>query len=86
MPPSPGGGRRVRVEGEILGVAYNLRDFLEFVRRAGLDPDMVNVVDEDLIEWRGGGPDEPQRALAILGITKRSGHLRNLIKPCFSTG
>ncbi|MFB7293494.1 hypothetical protein [Actinacidiphila glaucinigra] len=38
-------------------MAYNLRDFLEFVRRAGLDPDTVNVVDEDLIEWRGGGPD-----------------------------
>lgn len=57
MPPSPSGGRRVRIDGEILGVAYNLRDFLEFVRRVGLDPDMVNVVDEDLIEWRGGGPD-----------------------------
>ncbi|MFI2303881.1 hypothetical protein ACH5AL_34385 [Actinacidiphila glaucinigra] len=56
MPRPPGGGRRVRFDGEIIGVAYNLR-FLEFVGRAGLDPDMVNVVDEDPIEWRGGGPD-----------------------------
>ncbi|MDX2710235.1 hypothetical protein PV350_46875 [Streptomyces sp. PA03-6a] len=56
MPPSPGGGRRVRVNGEILGVAYNRRDFLEVVRRAGLDPDMVNVVDEDLMNGVAEAP------------------------------
>ncbi|MGW5818053.1 hypothetical protein [Streptomyces noursei] len=55
-PPAPSGGRRVHVDGEILGVAYGLRDVQEFARRAGLDPD-ADVTDPDLFEWRGGGPD-----------------------------
>ncbi|MDX3234986.1 hypothetical protein PV392_04670 [Streptomyces sp. ME03-5709C] len=56
MPPSMSGGRRVRVDGEILGVAYHLRDFQEFLRRAGLDPDAIDLADPDLVEWRGAGP------------------------------
>ncbi|MFI9081623.1 hypothetical protein ACIGW8_35040 [Streptomyces sioyaensis] len=57
QPPGASGGRRVRIDGEILGVAYSPADLLEFLRRAGLDPDMVDLTDTDLIEWRGGGPD-----------------------------
>jgi hypothetical protein len=49
------GGRRVRVNGEILGIAYGVGDLLEFLRRAGLEPDDVDL-DGPLFEWRGGGP------------------------------
>ncbi len=56
-PPSPSGGRRVRADGEILGVAYGPVDLREFLRRAGLDPDETPLDEPDLIEWRGGGPD-----------------------------
>lgn len=58
-PPSPGGGRRVRVDGEILGLAYSLVDVAEFLRRAGLEGiEASDVAVSDLIEWRGGGPHE----------------------------
>ncbi|MDH6544940.1 hypothetical protein M2167_007511 [Streptomyces sp. SPB4] len=50
------GGRRVRVNGQDLGLAYSTRDVLEFLRRAGLDPDTVDLADEDRFDWRGGGP------------------------------
>ncbi|MFD5570397.1 hypothetical protein [Streptomyces cadmiisoli] len=53
--PSPNGGRRVRVGGEILGLAYGPGDVAEFLRRAGLDD--VDVESSELIEWRGGGPE-----------------------------
>ncbi|MEV5930103.1 hypothetical protein ACPCSG_23815 [Streptomyces cellulosae] len=53
--PSPSGGRRVRANGEILGLAYGLRDVEEFLRRAGLED--VDAATSDLIEWRGGGPE-----------------------------
>ncbi|MBT1186061.1 hypothetical protein HET69_19145 [Streptomyces sp. CJ_13] len=43
-------------DGEILGRALDPRDLLEFLRRAGLDPDNVRLDDPLLIEWRGGGP------------------------------
>ncbi|MFJ1695705.1 hypothetical protein ACIOHC_11225 [Streptomyces sp. NPDC088252] len=56
--PSPTGGRRVRVDGEILGLAYDLGDLVEFLRRAGLEGlDEEEVERSRLIEWRGGGPD-----------------------------
>ncbi|RSO40136.1 hypothetical protein DMH15_16070 [Streptomyces sp. WAC 06725] len=57
-PPSPTGGRRVSVDGTILGLAYGWRDVVEFLRRAGLDEGAVRPDDPELIEWRGGGPDE----------------------------
>lgn len=53
-PPLPTGGRRVRVGGEILGLAHDLRDVAEFLRRAGLDD--IDVETSALIDWRGGGP------------------------------
>ncbi|MFJ8208913.1 hypothetical protein [Streptomyces sp. NPDC096033] len=55
-PPDAEGGRRVRVDGEILGRALGPNDIFEFLRRAGLDPDDVDLDDRLLIEWRGGGP------------------------------
>jgi len=55
--PVVGIGRRVRVGAEILGIAYGLPDVLEFLRRAGLDPDQVDLDDRDVFDWHGGGPD-----------------------------
>jgi hypothetical protein len=56
-PPDEDGGRRVRINGEISGRAFNLGDVVEFLRRAGLEGvDDVDVVRADWIEWRGGGP------------------------------
>ncbi|WP_073502874.1 hypothetical protein [Actinacidiphila paucisporea] len=37
-------------------MAYSPIDLLEFLRRAGLDPDTVDLTDLDLFEWRGEGP------------------------------
>ncbi|MFJ3308285.1 hypothetical protein ACIPSA_35445 [Streptomyces sp. NPDC086549] len=57
-PPDEDGGRRVRIDGEIFGRAYGLRDVAEFLRRAGIeDVDEAYVAASVLIEWRGGGPD-----------------------------
>ncbi|KRV46771.1 hypothetical protein AQ490_12105 [Wenjunlia vitaminophila] len=52
-PPSLSGGRQVRADGEILGVGYDVRDLLEFCRRAGLNRDDTDLCDRALIEWRG---------------------------------
>ncbi|WP_326648447.1 MULTISPECIES: hypothetical protein [unclassified Streptomyces] len=53
-PPSPGGGRRVTVRGEVVGLAHSDKDLIEFLRRAGLeDADMI-LDDPHLVEWRGG--------------------------------
>lgn len=58
-PPSRTGGRRVRVDGEILGLAYSDRDLIEFLRRAGpADADELVRSDSLLIDWRGGRPRE----------------------------
>ncbi|MFE9446514.1 hypothetical protein ACFYO2_48350 [Streptomyces sp. NPDC006602] len=54
--PSPTGGRRVRVDGEILGLAYGLGDVAELLRRAGLEIDPAEVAQVSWIDWRGGGP------------------------------
>lgn len=58
LPPSPTGGRRVRVDGEILGLAHNPADVAEFLRRAGLEIDPSEVADSAWIDWRGVGPDQ----------------------------
>ncbi len=54
-PPSADGGRRVRANAAILGVAYGVADLLDFLRRVGLDPEEVPLNDPR-ITWRGGGP------------------------------
>ncbi|MFE6284375.1 hypothetical protein [Streptomyces sp. NPDC057877] len=57
-PPDEDGGRRVRVEEKILGLAYSIRDVAAFLQEAGLqDWDEMDVVRSALIEWRGGGPE-----------------------------
>ncbi|MGI5456166.1 hypothetical protein ACQEWB_23945 [Streptomyces sp. CA-249302] len=56
-PPAPAGGRRVRVDGEILGLAHNPTDLSEFLRRAGLEIDPAEVAGVQWIDWRGVGPD-----------------------------
>nr|WP_274558141.1 hypothetical protein [Streptomyces spiramyceticus] len=58
FPPLGDGGRRVTIGGEKVGLAKGRGDLMEFLRRAGLDPDSVSLEDPGLIEWRGGGPDE----------------------------
>lgn len=53
-PSDDQGGRRVRIDGEISGMAHGLGDVIKFLRRAGwLDAD-----EWPPIEWRGGGPEE----------------------------
>lgn len=56
-PPDEQGARRVRVDGHILGRAADLQDLTEYLRRAGLEVDDLDVVRSPLIEWRGGGPE-----------------------------
>lgn len=52
--PSPTGGRRVTIQGQIAGLAYTDGDVVEFLRRAGL-PDAAGLLDQaDWVEWRGG--------------------------------
>ncbi|GAA4928792.1 hypothetical protein ACFPM3_25245 [Streptomyces coeruleoprunus] len=52
--PGPDGGRRVTVRGEILGLAHNDADLVEFLRRAGLEDADIALDDPHLVEWRGG--------------------------------
>ncbi|MCZ0971454.1 hypothetical protein O1L55_08150 [Streptomyces albulus] len=56
-PPSATGGRRVTVDAEPLGTAYEPGDVVDFLSRAGIDPDAVWFDDPTALEWRGGGPD-----------------------------
>ncbi|WP_179023766.1 hypothetical protein [Streptomyces sp. IMTB 2501] len=56
-PPSPRAGRRVRVDGEILGLAHNVADVAEFLRRAGLEIDPAEVAESPWIDWCGVGPE-----------------------------
>ncbi|MGI5447832.1 hypothetical protein ACQEVM_19140 [Streptomyces sp. CA-243310] len=57
-PPDEHGGRRVLIDGKVLGTALGPADVLELLRRAGLDPDEVAPYGAGLIEWQGGGPAE----------------------------
>ncbi|MFK0175638.1 hypothetical protein ACIQVR_06700 [Streptomyces xanthochromogenes] len=57
-PPDERGWRKVRYDGQILGTAYKASDIEEFLRLAGHpDPEAVDLTDESLFEWRGGGPE-----------------------------
>ncbi|MFD9561748.1 hypothetical protein [Streptomyces sp. NPDC059994] len=63
--PRGTGGRRVTVRGQIIGLAHNDRDLVEFLRQSGLDEttaeDMV-AGDSAMIEWRGGRPHQYEAA------------------------
>ncbi|TRV71765.1 hypothetical protein FKN01_31260 [Streptomyces sp. 130] len=53
-PPSPTGGRRVTIRGQIVGLAHTDLDVEEFLRRAGL-PDAEYLLDDpSWVQWRGG--------------------------------
>jgi hypothetical protein len=57
-PPDDVGGRRVRVDGTILGRAYSVQDVARLLQEVGLQSfDEMDVVRSGLIDWRGGGPD-----------------------------
>ncbi|MFK0181764.1 hypothetical protein ACIQVR_38075 [Streptomyces xanthochromogenes] len=56
-PPDERGWRKVRYDGKILGTAQ-ASDIGEFLRLAGHpDSESVELTDESLFEWRGGGPE-----------------------------
>ncbi|TXL91612.1 hypothetical protein [Streptomyces sp. IB2014 016-6] len=55
---SPSDGRRVTVRGQILGLAHDDNDLIEFLRRAG-PPDAWDLLDDpSWVEWRGGRAHE----------------------------
>ncbi|MGW3728702.1 hypothetical protein [Streptomyces sp. NPDC000851] len=56
-PPDEDGGRRVRIDGEILRRAYSVRDIAALMQNADLQGfHEMDVVRATGIEWRGGGP------------------------------
>ncbi|NBM17005.1 hypothetical protein GUY61_15520 [Streptomyces sp. GC420] len=57
-PPAPLGGRRVTVDGEVIGLAHSLKELTEFLREAGIGLTEEELATSPLIEWRGGGPYE----------------------------
>ncbi|WP_411144467.1 hypothetical protein [Streptomyces sp. x-80] len=59
-PPTPSGGRRVTVHGQIVGLAHGRGDVAEFLRRAGVAEPAEDIVLDDprLVEWRGGNLDD----------------------------
>ncbi|WP_323136369.1 hypothetical protein [Streptomyces sp. NBC_01446] len=62
-PPDENGGRRLRVDGSILGRAFTVRDVVAFMQEAGLQEwDEIDVVRTSLIDRRGGGPDHADEA------------------------
>ncbi|MFD7868171.1 hypothetical protein [Streptomyces sp. NPDC059783] len=52
--PSPTGGRRVTVRGQIAGLAHDDHDVTEFLRQAGLPNAEQFLDDPSWVEWRGG--------------------------------
>jgi hypothetical protein len=57
-PPGEDGGRRVRIDGAVAGIAYGLWDMVVFLHRAGLPWGEDEIERSAAIEWRGGGPHE----------------------------
>ncbi|MFI9029918.1 hypothetical protein [Streptomyces sp. NPDC053560] len=53
-PVSPTDGRRVSIDGTILGIAYSTDDLAACLRRAGLEPAQLAVEDPERTQWRGG--------------------------------
>ncbi|MFG2324877.1 hypothetical protein [Streptomyces sp. NPDC048568] len=58
-PAGADSGRRVRINGHFVGIAYTTTDIAAFIQEAGLqDFDDMDVVRSKDIEWRGEGPDD----------------------------
>lgn len=58
-PPTPSGGRRVTVRGQIVGLAHGRGDVASILREAGLaaGAEEIDLDQPRLIEWRGGDLD-----------------------------
>lgn len=60
--PDEQGGRRVHVDGTILGMAFGEADLREFLRRAGFEAwDDIDITDTGMFRWEGGGPETWER-------------------------
>ncbi|MGW0855436.1 hypothetical protein [Streptomyces sp. NPDC002690] len=60
--PSPAGGRRVTIRGQIAGLATGDSDVVEFLRRAGLHDAERLLDDPRWVEWQGGRPHRYEAA------------------------
>ncbi|MER6218765.1 hypothetical protein ABT213_32630 [Streptomyces sp. NPDC001674] len=56
-PPDENGWRRVRWDGQSIGVAQQPSDIVVFLQEAGLENAEDFDLTSDLAEWRGGGPE-----------------------------
>ncbi|MGW2681390.1 hypothetical protein [Streptomyces sp. NPDC001436] len=54
-PPDENGWRRVRWDGQSIGVAQHPSDIVVFLQEAGLENAEDFDLTSDLAEWRGGG-------------------------------
>ncbi|MFI8008328.1 hypothetical protein [Streptomyces sp. NPDC086010] len=52
--PSATGGRRVTIQRQIVGLAHDDHDVVEFLRRAGLPASEQLLDDPGWVQWRGG--------------------------------
>ncbi|WP_055546530.1 hypothetical protein [Streptomyces sp. NBRC 110028] len=52
------GRRRVRVDGEDVGVVVDPDELRRLLTRAGLTDEAAPIDDPNLIDWQGGGPDD----------------------------
>ncbi|MEV6757042.1 hypothetical protein [Streptomyces sp. NPDC051214] len=65
-PPSMTGGRRVRVDGQILGLAHTIADIVALLRSAGMDEADSYLVETCMfIHWKGGGPEVWSRPVNV---------------------
>ncbi|WP_060178002.1 hypothetical protein [Streptomyces sp. IMTB 1903] len=56
--PDDEGGRRVHIDGTILGLARSEGDLREFLRRVELPGwEDVDLTDSSLFKWEGPGPE-----------------------------
>lgn len=53
-PSDSEGGRRVRVDGKVLGRAFNVYDVLELAANVDFDPAGASLDDASLFDWGRG--------------------------------
>ncbi|WP_331762016.1 hypothetical protein [Streptomyces sp. NBC_01546] len=56
-PPDGNGWRRVRWDGQSIGLAHQPSDILVFLQEAGMEDAEAFDLTGELVEWRGGGPE-----------------------------